>query len=273
MGGNNSPGRFGVGDHLQCTAMSRRSGVQCKGIAVVGSRTQKCRMHGGKPVIGAAVHGFGPGRYSRYLPSELDAIYRESLANPDLIEMGDHIALLEARMQHLLGSSNAGDPVPKWSQIKELFGALATAILSVDTDKSIPALEQMNAMIDAGIKWDTTWNQVMDTMEQLRKLTDTEVKRKKELHQMIPIERVMVMMAAVASAVKRNVKDPDQIAAVYRELDMLYSSDRVPGRPNQLRAAPTDLLTPNQRSKNGVKNRQKAIEGVVIGVPEPPHGT
>ena len=56
----------------------------------------------------------------------------------------------------------------------------------------------------------------------------TEVKRKKELHQMIPVERVVVLMAAVATAVKRNVKDPEEIAAVYRELAVLQGSNYTP---------------------------------------------
>lgn len=249
MAGNDSPGRFGRGTHTQCTAMSKRSGVQCKGTAIADSPSQKCRMHGGRPKVGAANAAFGPGRYSKYLPSQLDTIYREALANPELIEMGDHIALLESRMQQLLAGTAEGSPQPKWSQIRDLFADLATAVLTGESDKVNPALEQMQALVDAGMKWDTTWNQIGDLMEQLRKMTDTEVKRKKELNQMIPVERVIIMMAAVATAVKRNVKDPDQVAAVYRELEMLHSSDRVPGNPGLVRVPPTDMRTPNERSK------------------------
>lgn len=249
LAGNDSPGRFGRGTHTQCTAMSKRSRVRCKGTAMADSPSQKCRMHSGKGSIGVANPMFKSGRYSKYLPSELDTIYREALANPELIEMGDHIALLESRMQQLLAGTAEGNPQPKWSQIRDLFAELSTALLSGDAEKVNPALEQMQGLVDAGMKWDTTWNQIGDLMEQLRKLTDTEVKRKKELNQMIPVERVVIMMAAVATAVKRNVKDPDQVAAVYRELDMLHSSDRVPGNLGMVRVPPTDLRTPHQRSK------------------------
>lgn len=222
-------GDFGAHTHLRCTAMSKRSGTHCKGIAVKGSPNQKCRMHGGRADIGAAVPSFKTGRHSRYLPSQLDALYKEALSNPDLLEMADHIALLEARIQSVLAANSDGSPVPRWSEIREMFDSLATSILTGDQDEVNRKLGTLFATLDAGAKWDTTWDQVTSTMEQLRKLTDTEIKRKKELNQMVPIERVVILMAAVGNAVKRNVSNPNEIAAVYRELAMLHGTDKVPG--------------------------------------------
>ena len=206
--------------------MSKRSGVRCKGPAIAGSTSQKCRMHGGNATSGVAAPGFKHGRYSRVLPPRMAELYEEAKANPDLIEMGDHIALLEARIQSLLGLSTEGEPAPKWSGVAEVFAEVETAILSGDIAKITSGMELMHKMLDAGVKWDRTWEEVNGTLEQLRKMTDTEVKRKKELHQMVPIERVMVLMAAVGDAVKRHVTDPKQIQAVYGEIALLHNTDR-----------------------------------------------
>lgn len=226
-----TPGAFGspTGGHIQCTAKSRRSGVQCRGIAVSGSPNKKCRMHGGNAqhAIGAANPQFKHGRHSKYLPSQLDTLYREALANPDLLELADHIALLEARIQSILAENAAGDPVPRWSDFRTQFDRLATAVLTGDPEAINAELASIFATLDAGAKWDSTWEQVTGTLEQLRKLTDTEVKRKKELNQMVPIERVVILMAAVANAVKRHVSNPSEIQAVYRELAMLHGTDKV----------------------------------------------
>lgn len=244
-------GGFG-GEHgpRQCTAISKRSGKQCQGPAIVNSQGQKCRMHGGKAdaQIGTANTQFKHGRHSRYLPSDLDKLYREALANPDLLEMADHIALLEARMQDILGKQSAGEPVPKWSDIADIFGEVEVAILTADMAKVVPGLERMHKVLEAGIQWDSTWDQVSGIMEQLRKLTDTEVKRKKELNQMVPIERVIVLMAAVGEAVKRNVTDPLQIEAVYKELTLLHSSNRTPNGDRK-KFAPTIIDVNPRKSK------------------------
>lgn len=232
-----TPGAFGspTGGHLTCTAKSRRSGVRCRGIAVNGSPNQKCRMHGGRAThaIGTNNSQFKHGRHSKYLPSQLDTLYREALANPDLLELADHIALLEARIQSILAASAAGDPVPRWSDLRAQFDRLATAVLAGKADEINVELASIFATFDAGAKWDSTWEQVQDTLEQLRKLTDTEVKRKKELNQMVPIERVVILMAAVGNAVKRHVSNPAEIQAVYRELAMLHGTDKVEAKKVQ----------------------------------------
>lgn len=197
-------------------------------------------MHGGhgQHAIGTSNTQFKTGRHSKYLPSQLDALYREALTNPELLEMADHIALLEAHIQETLARASDGSPVPKWSDIKDLFNDLATSILTGDPVETNAKLALIFEHLEAGERWDTTWGQVTSTMEQLRKMTDTEVKRKRELNQMVPVERVVILMAAVGNAVKRNVSNPAEIQAVYRELAMLHGTDRVEGKPGIERLGP-----------------------------------
>lgn len=263
-----SPGDFGGPKApKQCTAYSRRSGEQCKGPAIADSPNIKCRMHGGySTVIGAANSGFSTGRHSRFLPAQLAELYEDALSNPELLDMADHIALLEARIQEILNKATDGEPVPRWKEVAEVFADVETAMLSGDKDRFIPAMERMHLMLDAGEKWDRTWDQVQGTMEQLRKMTDTEVKRKKELHQMVPVERVIILMAAVATAVKRHVTDPEQIQGVLMELATLHGSDRAPG--GELKVGPEFIhVSPESRGVKGgvsreamrrVKNKRKA---------------
>ena len=248
-------GDFGKSlDHAQCTAMSKRSGSRCKGPALLNSPNQKCRMHGGhaQHAIGAANPGFKTGRHSRYLPAQLDRLYREALSNPDLLEMADHIALLEAHIQEVLAAASAGDPVPRWADVSEVFAEVETIFLSGDLAETVLQCERMHRVLDAGQKWDSTWDQIVGTMEQLRKMTDTEIKRKKELNQMVPVERVIILMAAVGQAVKRNVSNPDEIAAVYRELAMLHGTDRVPGKgsESETRVGPEIIDVAPRKSRN-----------------------
>ena len=178
--------------------------------------------------MGTQVASFSTGRHSKYLPAELDRLYQEALTNPDLVEMSDHIALLEARMNQVLALAKEGEPAPRWQDLADAFATVETHLLSGDLGKFVPALEAFHKVLDAGMKWDTTWSQVIGIMEQLRKMADTEIKRKKELNQMVPVERVVILMAALGTAVKRHVKDPEQIAAVYRELAVLHGADHTP---------------------------------------------
>lgn len=208
-------------------------------------------MHGGNAehAIGTRNKSFKHGRYSKYLPAQMVELFREAMDNPDLIEMGEHIALLDARIKSVLAESSSGDPAPHWSEISEAFEQVEVAILSGKIDEIVPGLEAMHKLLEAGVKWDRTWHDVMGTMEQLRKMTDTEVKRKKELNQMVPIERVTILMAAVGDAVKRHVTSPEEIDAVYAELAELMGGDRKRNGHSLVPPGPIINVTPEKKKR------------------------
>ena len=263
FGGENAP--------LQCTAISRRSGERCKGPAVLGSSTQKCRMHGGVAnAVGTRNGNFKHGRHSKYLPSQLENLYEEAVTNPELLELGDHIALLESRVQEILSGLADGEPVPRWSAVIAAFGELETELLCGDVARITPALEKWHKLLDAGKQWDRSWDEIQGTLEQLRKLTDTEVKRKKELSQLVPVERVTVLMMAVANAVKRNVTNPIEIEAVHREIAMLYgnkgtASGKPRVEPDVLTISPETKGVGGGRSKEALRRRKRREAGVEAG--------
>lgn len=227
----NPPTRGGFqnpGVHTQCTAMSKRSGERCKAPAVTGSRTQKCRMHGGNSTArqsGLANPNFSSGRHSAVLKegSPIAELYEKARVNPDLLAMTDHLALLEARMQEVLGKA-MDSPVPEWGEFVLAVGELEEAHVKGDTKGLQVAVTTLHRIVEGGQKWDTSWRQVVDLMDNIRKLADTEVKRKKDLGMMIPIERVMALMAAVGHSVKARVTNVEEVQAVFRDLARLHGS-------------------------------------------------
>lgn len=254
-------GGFGVStSHVQCTAISKRSKQQCKGPAILNDPNQKCRMHGGaSSTIGTRNSQYKTGRHSRYLPAKLDELYREALSNPDLIEMSDHIALLESRIQTILKDSE-DEPMPSWADVRTSFEQIGAAVTSGDPVKIKDGVDYMNTVIEHGMKWDRTWMEVNSTLEQLRKLVDTEVKRKKELSQMVPIERVTLLVGAVSDAVKRNVTDPNVLQKIQREIAMLYGGNtQGHGIP---RVGPEVVdVTPGGRSEPAIRRRKQSQIG------------
>lgn len=248
-----SSGSFATGKNApkQCTAISKRSGKQCEGPAVIGSRNQRCRMHGGVSLPGLANPSFKTGRYSRLLPQRIQELYEEALSNPDLLEMSDHIALLEARVGEILEQMKGEEIVPRWSALKEVVDEFITAALSEDVEKRNEALGKLNDIMSAGDAFDRSWGQIEGTIEQLRKVADTEIKRKKDLHQMVPVERVQVLMTAVSVAIKRHVPDPELLGKIYRELEALRTGTTLPGNASEERMpydAPMPKLPANRRT-------------------------
>lgn len=78
---------------MQCTAKSKRSGVQCKNDAMRGK--DKCRMHGGKTPI---KHGI----YSKYAPAMVANKINEARNDVRLTDIREDLALQRALVNNLL---------------------------------------------------------------------------------------------------------------------------------------------------------------------------
>ncbi len=185
--------------------------VQCDQDAVRGGVT--CRLHsGGTTAIGGRL--YTSPRYRGFLPEKLADLYEEALKRPDLLEMQSHIAVLDAKMQSVfseMGSLN----VPSWEHLRIEIERLN------DPELGPSAKANLLEYAKNGTDYDSKWNQVHVIMEQQRKLVDTEVRRQKELNLMIPVDRVMVLMASVGDIIKRHVQDPIMLAKIKREMGML----------------------------------------------------
>lgn len=189
-------------------------GVQCDQDATRSSPT--CRLHTG---AGTAIGGrfYTSPRYRGFLPEKLATLYEEALKRPDLLDMKDHIAVLDAKMQSVfeeMGSLN----VPSWEHLRIEIERL--------TDPDLGPSAKVNLLEYArnGTDYDSKWNQVHVIMEQQRKLVDTEVRKQKDLNLMIPVDRVMVLMASVGDIIKRHVQDQETLAKIKREMGMLMNA-------------------------------------------------
>src|SRR5829696_9207702 len=92
-----------------CTAHSKRTGHACGRPAMHGRHL--CATHGVKTPRGLAAPNWRHGRYSKALPVGLQAAYERARTNPELIALRDELALLDTRLEQLIGGLAHGDGV------------------------------------------------------------------------------------------------------------------------------------------------------------------
>lgn len=148
----------------------------------------RCRNHGGASLVGPASPSFKHGRYSVLL-KDIKGIgehYTRALADPDLLNLADNIALVDARLTQLLEQVARGG---------------------------------------RGHSIDRLWPQIEELIENRRKLVDTEAKRLKDLHAMLSVDRVLLIIRYLQDVVRQCVKDPHEQSAVFVELRKLMKPD------------------------------------------------
>src|SRR5579864_6465564 len=150
-----------------------RDGRPCPNHACYGWSV--CRMHGAGTPRGQASPHYVDGRYSKELPSRLRERYDQAASDPDLLVLRSDISLLDVRLGELVASLDSVGAPARLATIQRAAGAYRDAM---GTDKEDPALAHLLSTIDAGtVDDDATWETIMASLEQRRKLVESERKR------------------------------------------------------------------------------------------------
>jgi hypothetical protein len=210
----------------QCVATSRRTGERCRAMAITGR--DYCRVHGGKVPAGIASPSFKTGRYSKHLPARLVASYEATLNDPDRLALDDGLALLDARLEELLGRLTTGESPGRWAALGRAWDAFEAARDDGDdaaADRALAEVGRLIASADARAD-EATWAAVERVLLERRKLVDTERRRLLDGHDVLTAQQAMALIGAVQAAVVRHVPDPAARAAIAGEVARL--TDRAP---------------------------------------------
>jgi hypothetical protein len=190
----------------QCKARSKRSKVQCKNNALIGLKT--CKFHGGKQPTGELSPVFKTGRYCKSLSGKLLAHYEEGFSDvQQILDMTSECVLLDTRTQQLTSELEEEEG---GSTFEDVAGALIDLRhkLTLDLKKGTKLPEELQTVEDlvrAGWDREEKWNEVLKTIEQRRKVSETEVKRLAASRTMVPIQQVKQLLSQLGEQYKQAV--------------------------------------------------------------------
>ena len=204
---------------LRCTAWSARNGRQCEAYALKRSgENQKCRVHGGRSPRGTQHPNTKSYKYSKYLPDRLMERFLASTSDPDILSMQSEIALMDARIEDLLGRADTGESGATWTRALKEFMELETAIRTGDSAEAAGWLNALRETIDKGLDDYHNWQEIQQVGESRRRMVETERKRLETIQAMIPVSDAMLLMRAIVESVKRRVSDPATLTLIKNDI-------------------------------------------------------
>lgn len=205
----------------ECGAKTRAGGV-CHAPAMKNGR---CRIHGGKSLAGPASGAFKTGRYSKYLPAHLKERYEAATSDPDLLVLRDEIGVIDARVAELMGRISTGENAVTWATLKDRFAELKKAVRSNDVAKTIESMQAVELVVNTAMGDYLVWGEIQNSLEQRRKLVESERKRLVEIQAFIDARAAMTLVAAIVDIIKRNVKDRRELSQITVELSGLLQRE------------------------------------------------
>lgn len=204
----------------QCTAKSKQSGVQCKNPAMADST--KCHIHGGKTPKGIASPNFKTGRHSKYIPVGLMDTYHEHLTANDRLVLDSEIALVDVRISEIVESLGDYDSADLWYKLYQQRVEYRAAGTEIERIKALNAIFEL---IEMGASYTSKWAEVYASIEQRRKLVESERKRLVEAEQTIQVDQALLLVTALLNAVKSNVSDTQALVAIQSEFNRLVGAN------------------------------------------------
>lgn len=144
-----------------------------------------------------------------------------------MLALRDEIALVEARLNDLLGQLGTGESGEAWEELQELCWDMQSAVVEENHIEAKAILREISEIVQGGLADQAIWHEVYELLERRRRLTESERKRLVNMHQIITVERAMVLIHNLQRAVIENVSNPDErmaIAAEFRDLTLRTDS-------------------------------------------------
>ena len=176
----------------QCTAKAKSTGSRCKNAPVPGRTT--CRFHGGLTPRGPASPHWKHGRYSKVMPTGLLALNQELLADRELLDLTDEIGVARTRLASLLGRVGSNEARRHWDNLDKYVTQLITAIRKQDPEAINDAIALLQSAVRSSKSDYAAWGEIMETSERVRRLVDSESRRRKDMQSMIYAEAATNLM-------------------------------------------------------------------------------
>jgi hypothetical protein len=169
-----------------------------------------CYMHGGKSLKGAASPTFKHGKHSKYLPVRMVAAYQASLNDPELLDLNQSIALIDARLVDLLSRVDSGEPGKLWLALRKSVTELQAAIYAKDGKGMLDPLAVLDELTRQGASDYAAWGEIGKLLDDRRKHVETQQRVELQGERAVSATELMTFMAAVLSLIQTTVSDKQE---------------------------------------------------------------
>lgn len=200
----------------RCQAWNRNAGRQCMRPQLPG--VEVCRYHGGLSLGGVASPRFKHGKYSKYAPENTLEKYHIMLADPEILNLSNEIALIDARIAEILEGLNTNVNSVTIVELEGTYNAMVAAVQAQDGARAQLLTVQLGDMIKQASLSYGNWNQLITLFDQRRKLVEAEQKRRVSMEQMVTAEQVMVLVERLKDRILDRVSNRKEVVLLMADL-------------------------------------------------------
>lgn len=223
----------------QCKARTKRC-RNCDHRYVKGDKSWYCPTCGEpRRCINAAVTGYPVCRShgahkkrkvsAKYLiASQISASFHRILADPDILNLTNEMAMVGARLEQLQARLEALDPIYNHGEVAAAIDKMEKALEADDRPAMWKAIMRIKDASDPIRVEGHIWSDIKDTLALLRSMQDTERRWLTANKQMVPIAQVLELIVYFQRLMFRYVTSSNDRQAIADEIRSLLPKDSRP---------------------------------------------
>jgi len=186
----------------RCKGVSKNSGEQCKQRREEGK--QYCRFHGGARKVGAQVHVFKDGKYSKYMPEKLRERYEGFLGNEALKSVEHELALLNTRISQLTEVEDEDFGRRTFYEFFDVWVKIMAAVRDGRRHDQVTLFAEMNDLMNNRDRHETVWADIERISGTVSRLVAVEQKLQEQQRTSITIEQALTILTAMVNSVRQE---------------------------------------------------------------------
>jgi hypothetical protein len=157
------------------------------------------------------------------LPTRLAADYERAAHDPELCALRHELAVVDARINDLLGRVDTGEAGRLWHHARAAWQTLKRAQAEGRPPLQARAALELDGLLEQAVGDHAAWHEIIQLIEQRRKLVESEAKRLVAMQQMMTTEQAMLLLGTVVAILKRHITDRETLQQISLDLSALVS--------------------------------------------------
>jgi hypothetical protein len=206
---------------MPCRTKSKRSQERCKRRGTPGREVGQ--MHAGRTLMGLAAPRPQTDRYSKFLPTRIAAEYERAALDPEPLALRHELAVVDVRINDLLGRVEVGEAGRLWRHARAAWQTMKHREAEGRPLVQTRAARELDGLLAQAVGDYAAWHEIIQLIEQRRKLVETEAKRLVAMQQMMTKEEAMRWLDTIVAILTRHIADRETLEKISLDLNALVS--------------------------------------------------
>jgi hypothetical protein len=181
-------------------------------------------MHGGRTLMGLAAPRLKTGRYSKFLPTRLAADYERAAHDPELLALSHELAVVDVRIKDLLSRVDTGEAGELWHHAGAAWHTFKHAQAEDRPLMQARAAVELDRLLEQAVGDYAAWHDIIQFIEQRRKLVESEAKRLVAMQQIMTKEEAMLWLGTLVAILKLHIADRETLQKISLDITALVSN-------------------------------------------------